>query len=195
MSGEHLDEMSSVRVWCPASLQTFDTLFVPQQMSQMRMCFLCRVVQCCSFPWPHGHSRVCEAHWSSRTRLRPLHSTRSCKSSWHPLPRVGWVQRETASLAMPPFIKNMGAMLQKLFAPSAPPLVEIDTTGACSSECCEEIEVVSSSSSSSKPHTHASAHESYNTIPPDIKNVCESGTYAVGLKVSQTSGGMPGMKL
>ena len=86
-------------------------------------------------------------------------------------------------------------MLQKLFAPGAPPLVEIDTTGACSSECCDEIEVVSSSSSSSEPHTHASAHESYNTIPPDTENVCSSGTYAVGPKASQTFGGMPGMKL
>ena len=83
----------------------------------------------------------------------------------------------------------MGAMLQKLFAPGSPPLVEIDTTGACSSECCDEVEVVSSSSS--EPHTHASGHavtDSYNTIPPDIENTCESGTYAVGLKVSQMSG-------
>ena len=89
----------------------------------------------------------------------------------------------------------MGAMLQKLFAPGAPPLVEIDTTGACSSECCDEIESVSSSSSSSEPDTHASAHESYNTIPPDIENVCSSGTYAVGPRVSQTSGRKMDMKL
>ena len=93
----------------------------------------------------------------------------------------------------------MGAMLQKLFAPSALPLVEIDTTGACSSECCDEVEVVSSSSSSSsEPHTHPSAHaatESYNTIP-DIENIpCSSGTSVVGLKVSQTSGNKMDMKL
>ena len=92
----------------------------------------------------------------------------------------------------------MGALITKLFAPGSTPLVEIDTTGACSSECCDEVEVVSSSSSSSEPHTHASAHavtDSYNTIP-DIENIpCSSGTYAVGLGASQTSGGQQGMKL
>ena len=88
----------------------------------------------------------------------------------------------------------MGAFLEKLFGPGAAPLVEIDTTGACASECCDEVEVVSSSSS--EPHTHASAHESHNTIPPDIENVpCSSGTSVVGPKVSQTSGGLPGIKL
>ena len=34
MSGEHLGSMSNVRVSCPADLQTFETLFVPQHMSQ-----------------------------------------------------------------------------------------------------------------------------------------------------------------
>ena len=88
----------------------------------------------------------------------------------------------------------MGALVQKMFGPGATPLVEIDTTGACASECCDEGEVISSSSS--EPHTHASAHESYNTIPPDIENIpCESGTYAVGPKVFQTSGGKMDMKL
>ena len=90
----------------------------------------------------------------------------------------------------------MGALMEKLFGPGATPLVEIDTTGACASECCDEVEVISSSSS--EPHTHASAHavtDSYNTIP-DIENVpCSSGTYAQALGPSQTSGGMPGMKL
>ena len=89
--------------------------------------------------------------------------------------------------------------MQKLFAPGAPPLVEIDTTGACSSECCDEFEVVSSSSSSSEPHTHESGHavtNSYNTIPPDIENIpCSSGTYVVAPKVCQTSGGMQGIQL
>ena len=87
----------------------------------------------------------------------------------------------------------MGALLPKMFGPGATPLVEVDTTGACSFECCDEVEVISSSSS--EPHTHASAHESYNTIPPDIENTCESGTYAVGLKASQTSGQKMDMKL
>ena len=88
----------------------------------------------------------------------------------------------------------MGALLQKMFGPGAPPLVEIDTTAACSSECCDEVEVVSSSSS--EPQTHASAHESYNTIPPDIENIgCSSGTSVVGLRACQTSGGKMDMKL
>ena len=93
----------------------------------------------------------------------------------------------------------MGALMEKLFGPGATPLVEIDTTGACSSECCDEVEVVSSSSSEPQSGvTHASAHavtDSYNTIPP-IENIpCSSGTYAVGLGASQTSGGQQGMKL
>ena len=83
--------------------------------------------------------------------------------------------------------------MQKLFGPGATPLIEIDTTGACSSECCDEVEVISSSSS--EPHTHASAHESYNTIPPDIENVCESGISVVVPKVCQTFGGKMDMKL
>ena len=87
----------------------------------------------------------------------------------------------------------MDAFLQKLFGPGAGPLVEVDTTGACASECCDEVEVVSSSSS--EPHTHASAHESYNTIPPDIENVCESGTSVVAPKECQTSGRKMDMKL
>ena len=93
-----------------------------------------------------------------------------------------------------PIYKKMGAFMQKLFGPGATPLVEIDTTGACSSECCDEVEVISSSSS--EPHTHASAHESYNTIPPDIENIpCESGTSVVAPKVCQTSGRKIDMKL
>ena len=93
----------------------------------------------------------------------------------------------------------MGALMEKLFGPGGTPLVEVDTTGACSSECCDEVEVVSSSSSEPQSGvTHASAHavtDSYNTSP-DIENIpCESGTCAVGPKVSQTSGGQQGMKL
>ena len=92
----------------------------------------------------------------------------------------------------------MGALLQKMFGPGAPPLVIVDTTGACSSECCDEVEEVSSSFTSSEPHTHLSvnaATESYNTIP-DIANIaCSSWTSVVAPKVSQTSGGKVGMKL
>ena len=88
--------------------------------------------------------------------------------------------------------------MEKLFGPGATPLVEIDTTGACASECCDEVEIISSSSSSSEPHTHASAHavtDSYNTIPDTEKIPCESGISVVAPKACQTSGGMPGMKL
>ena len=42
ISGIHFGSMSDVSASCPCSLQTFDTLFVPQQMSQIRMCFLSR---------------------------------------------------------------------------------------------------------------------------------------------------------
>ena len=87
----------------------------------------------------------------------------------------------------------MGALVQKLFGPGATPLLEVDTTGACASECCDqEVEIVSSSSS--EPHTHASAHESYNTIPP-VEEKCEFGTCAVAPRVCQTSGEMQGTRL
>ena len=96
----------------------------------------------------------------------------------------------------------MGALMEKLFGPGATPLVEIDTSGACESECCDSVEVISSSSSEPQSGvTHASAHavtDSYNTIP-DIENVshipCSSGTYAVVQGPYQTCGRMPGMKL
>ena len=95
-----------------------------------------------------------------------------------------------------PIYKNMGALLQKFLGPGANPLVEVDASKSCSSECCEDVEIISSSRSSSEPHTHASAHESHNTIPPDIENIpCESGTSVVGPKVSQTSGSKMDMKL
>ncbi len=87
----------------------------------------------------------------------------------------------------------MGAFLQKLFGGDTP-LVEIDATGACASECCDEVEVISSSSS--EPHTHASAHESHNTIPPDIEDIpCSYGISVVEPKVCQTSGNKPDTKL
>ena len=100
------------------------------------------------------------------------------------------------AVTTPPILLNMGALLQKMFGPGANPLVTVDTTGACASECCDEVEVLSSGSSSSEPHTHPSAHESYNTIPPEIENIpCSSGTYAQAPGLSLASGGMPGMKL
>ena len=92
---------------------------------------------------------------------------------------------------------NMGALVQKLFGPGATPLLEVDTTGACSSECCDqEVEIVSSSSS--EPHTHESAHaatESYNTVPPEIQNTCSYGTSVLVPKVCQLFGGKIDMKL
>ena len=103
MSGEHLDEMSSVRVWCPASFQTFDTFFVPQQMSQMSIRFLVPVGWYCS---SRAHLHACEVRSLMNSPLRPLHSNRIRKSPWHPPPRLGWVQRGTVSLAMPPFING-----------------------------------------------------------------------------------------
>ena len=90
----------------------------------------------------------------------------------------------------------MGALLQKFLGPGANPLVEVDASNSCSSECCDEVEVISSSSS--EPHTHASAHavtDSYNTIPPDIENTCSSGISVVAPKVCQTFGGKMDMKL
>ena len=95
-----------------------------------------------------------------------------------------------------PIYKNMGALLQKFLGPGANPLVEVDASNSCSSECCDEVEVISSSSS--EPHTHASAHavtDSYNTIPPDIENTCSSGISVVAPKVCQTFGGKMDMKL
>ena len=86
--------------------------------------------------------------------------------------------------------------MQKLFGPGATPLLEVDASNSCSSECCEEVEVVSSSSS--EPRTHETAHaatESYNTIPPDIENVCSSGTCAQAPGLSRASGEMRGMRL
>ena len=63
----------------------------------------------------------------------------------------------------------MGAMIQKLCGGGEPgPLVAVDGV-TCASECCDEVEVVSSSSS--EPHTHESAHAatesyaSFSTIP------------------------------
>ena len=80
----------------------------------------------------------------------------------------------------------MGIVLDKLFGPGAGPLVEVETQGACSSQCCEEV--VSESSDSPKTHPSRHAASSFGTIPPEIENICESGISAVAPKVCQTSG-------
>jgi|SouAtlMetagenome_1021521.scaffolds.fasta_scaffold18011_2 hypothetical protein len=67
----------------------------------------------------------------------------------------------------------MGIVLDKLFGPGAAPLLELDveTQGACSSQCCEDLEVVSSSSS--EPLTHASGHatDSWSTVPERAEEI------------------------
>ena len=78
-------------------------------------------------------------------------------------------------------------IMQKLFGGGGP-LIEVETQGACSSQCCEEV--VSESSDSPKTHPSRHADSSFGTIPPEIENIpCESGISAVAPKVCQTSGG------
>ena len=60
-SGEHFGSESSVRVSCPADLQTFETDPVPEQMSQSSIRFLYQVVSYCSF---RARMHVCEARWN-----------------------------------------------------------------------------------------------------------------------------------
>jgi len=83
-------------------------------------------------------------------------------------------------------------ILQKLFG-GAGPLIEVETQGACSSQCCEEVVSESSDSPTTHPSRHAAS--SFGTIPPEIENTCESGISAVAPKVCQTSGGNMGIKL
>ena len=89
----------------------------------------------------------------------------------------------------------MGAMIPKLFGSAEPtPLVAVETV-TCSFECCDDVEVVSASSS--EPRTHESGHaatESYNTIPPD-RETCASGTCAQAPGPSRAYGEMRAMKL
>jgi len=66
----------------------------------------------------------------------------------------------------------MGIVLDKLFGPGSAPLVEVETQGACSSQCCEDLEVISSSSS--EPLTHASGHaatDSWSTVPERTEEI------------------------
>ena len=76
--------------------------------------------------------------------------------------------------------------MQNLFGGGGP-LIEVETQGACSSQCCEEVV---SESSDSPTTTHPSRHaaSSFGTIPPEIENICVSGTYAPEQVVSQESG-------
>ena len=65
----------------------------------------------------------------------------------------------------------MGIVLDKLFGSGAP-IVEVETQGACSSQCCEDLEVISSSSS--EPLTHASGHaatDSWSTVPERTEEI------------------------
>jgi len=71
-------------------------------------------------------------------------------------------------------------------------MIDVETQGACSSQCCEEV--VSESSDSPKTHPSRHAASSFGTIPPEIENICESGTSAVAQAVSQTSGVKQDMK-
>ena len=71
----------------------------------------------------------------------------------------------------------MGDIIAKLFGPGSAPLVEVETQGACSSQCCEEV--VSESSGSLKTHPSRHAASSFGTLPPDIEIPCESGKSAL----------------
>ena len=82
-------------------------------------------------------------------------------------------------------------IMQKLFGGGGP-MIDVETQGACSSQCCEEV--VSESSDSPKTHPSRHADSSFGTIPPEIEKICESGISAVGLKAYQTSGRTMGIK-
>ena len=89
-----------------------------------------------------------------------------------------WERRDTRRLLTQerPSFNKMGIVLDKLFGPGAAPLVEVDSQGACSSQCCEDVEVVSSSSSSSsEPLTHASGHatDSWSTVPERAEEIAK----------------------
>ena len=83
-------------------------------------------------------------------------------------------------------------IMQKLFGGGGP-MIEVETQGACSSQCCEEV--VSESSDSPKTHPSRHAASSFGTLPPEIESIpCESGISAVVPKVCQPSGGNMDMK-
>ena len=79
-----------------------------------------------------------------------------------------------------PHLIKMDAFLERLFGGSGP-LVQLDTAGACTSQCCDEVASESSESAHSNHTvlTHASLHEPttdriWETVPP-----CDSGNCAV----------------
>ena len=80
----------------------------------------------------------------------------------------------------------MGSYLTTLFGPGAGPLVEVETQGACSSQCCEEV--VSESSGSPKTHPSRHAASSFGTLPPDIEIPCESGKSVLVPEASDVRG-------
>ena len=82
----------------------------------------------------------------------------------------------------------MGKMIMNKLFGGGGPLIEVETQGVCSSQCCEEIV---SESSDSPAITHPSRHaaSSFGTIPLEIESIpCESGTCALEQVVSQESG-------
>ena len=82
-------------------------------------------------------------------------------------------------------------IMQKLFGGGGP-MIEVETQGACSSQCCEEV--VSESSDSPKTHPSRHADSSFGTIPPEIEKICESGKYAVVQEASDFRGERRDMK-
>ena len=82
-------------------------------------------------------------------------------------------------------------IMQKLFGGGAP-MIDVETQGACSSQCCEEV--VSESSDSPKTHPSRHAASSFGTIPPEIENTCESGKYAAVQGASDSRGERRDMK-
>ena len=69
-SAPHLGPMSNVRVSCPFSLQTFDTLLVPQHMSQIRM--ECFPYQAVSFRTSWAHDGWGASLWDCLSFRTPL---------------------------------------------------------------------------------------------------------------------------
>ena len=97
-SGKHLGSMSSVKASCPASLQTLDTLLVPQQISQMSIRFLVPAGWYCS---SRAHLHACEARNSNlKNSPRPLqvHNIRSYRPQTCPLPVVARRRGQRASV-------------------------------------------------------------------------------------------------
>ena len=82
-------------------------------------------------------------------------------------------------------------IMQKLFGGGAPLIGVVETQGACSSQCCEEVVSESSDSPATHPSRHAAS--SFGTIP-EIENTCESGKYAAVQEASDSRGERRDMK-